>query len=70
MGNFLANSKPVSFSRRTVLHGVSKQASILQVLNQFIEFFETWYQQGAFLGGNQLHDFGFSMTSNENMVDR
>jgi len=24
MGNFLTNQKPVSFSRRTVLHGVSK----------------------------------------------
>ena len=24
-GNFLTNCKPVSFSRRTLLHGVSKQ---------------------------------------------
>jgi hypothetical protein len=26
-GNFLSSSKPVSFSRRTLLHGVSKQVS-------------------------------------------
>ena len=28
-GNFLTSCKPVSFSRRTLLHGVSKSLSIL-----------------------------------------